>query len=178
MRKWALLLLLACGSAGAAGLFGPNVNAVKGRLTDPYSAKFEDVRRAANGAVCGQFNAKNEFGAYAGRKEFAIIDGAAFIEGYEGEEDAIILYCIRGDHCKDAACLDGVKQQIDREARSAAVAPEIGAMRGQAAAVCRKHTESAPGTMIECSNALVECRKQRFAIDEAECLSEAASRYE
>lgn len=178
MRKWALLLALACSPAAAFGLFAPNVDAVKDRLNDPYSAKFESVRKVTNGAICGQFNAKNEYGAYAGRKEFAIVNGVAYIEGNASEEDAIILHCIRGDDCKDAACLDEVRAQVDRETKSAVLAPKIGQLRGVTAATCRKYTQSDPGKMLECSNAAVECRKEKLALDEASCLSSVMASYE
>lgn len=172
------VLVMVSGQACALGLFGPNVDAVKKRLNDPYSVKFEGVRKVDNGAVCGQFNAKNQYGAYAGRKEFAIVDGAAYLEGDTGEEDVIILHCIRGENCKDSDCLDEVRQQLDKERKSVALAPNIGQFRGLAAAACRNHTQSDPAKMVECNNAVVECRKEKYALDEARCLSDVIGKYE
>lgn len=37
---------------------------------DPDSVRFYDVRKTTPVSVCGEFNAKNSFGAYAGRKRF------------------------------------------------------------------------------------------------------------
>ena len=178
MRKWALLLMLACSPAAAFGLFAHNVDAVKDRLNDPYSAKFENVRKAANGAICGQFNAKNQYGAYAGRKEFAIVDGVAYLEGNASEEDATILHCIRGVDCKDAACLEGVKGQIGREAQNAEASRHVGSLRVSASRTCTALTQDDPGRMVQCSNAVVECRKKQYAIDEADCLSAAIKQYQ
>ena len=45
------------------------VGSVKRDLLDPFSAEFRDARPQFL-AWCGQVNAKNSFGAYAGRKTF------------------------------------------------------------------------------------------------------------
>lgn len=178
MRKWALLLVLACVPVAAQGLFGPSVDAVKGRLDDPYSVKFEGVRKVANGAVCGQYNAKNQYGAYAGRKEFAIVDGVAYLEGSDSEEAVIVLHCIRGYECKDAACMEDVKAQISKEAANAEASRNVGALRLSASQSCTALTATNPGRMLECSNLVRECRKKKYAVDEADCLAAAIDQYQ
>lgn len=47
-------------------------DAIKGRLKDPESAQFMNVKvyRSAVPAVCGEVNAKNGFGGYTGYKRF------------------------------------------------------------------------------------------------------------
>lgn len=51
--------------------------AVQDQLTDPESARFKDVVvRSADKfvAVCGQFNAKNRYGGYAGFRRFMVTE--------------------------------------------------------------------------------------------------------
>jgi hypothetical protein len=87
-----LAILLACLPAFAqepAPLFDQAKASVGARLKDPYSAVYESLRlgRAASGApvVCGTVNAKNSYGAFAGRKRFYWVDDKAFdIEGESG----------------------------------------------------------------------------------------------
>ena len=50
-------------------------DALQGRLKDPYSAKFRNVKigpmsDAGMQSACGMVNAKNSFGAYAGEEPF------------------------------------------------------------------------------------------------------------
>lgn len=52
-------------------------SAMEDRLKDADSAKFKDVRIAANGTVCGQVNAKNSYGAFAGFTPFIALKLAA-----------------------------------------------------------------------------------------------------
>jgi len=79
LRNW--IRLLATAGAGAAvascdlppstpgGIPPAALEAVKRDLLDPFSAEFRDVRQDFL-AWCGQVNAKNSFGAYAGWKTF------------------------------------------------------------------------------------------------------------
>jgi hypothetical protein len=50
---------------------------IKSMLKDPYSVVFENmhIARGADGSpiVCGEYNAKNSYGAYVGRKKFFYI---------------------------------------------------------------------------------------------------------
>lgn len=48
-------------------------------LRDPSSAQYRNVAARA-GAVCGEVNGKNAYGAYAGFKHFIVYDGAVTIE--------------------------------------------------------------------------------------------------
>ncbi len=57
-------------------------DAVKVVLLDPTSAKFDNVEVIeGNGAVCGEVNSKNGFGAYTGSKAFAYVNGTLSMEG-------------------------------------------------------------------------------------------------
>lgn len=50
------------------------VEMVKGRLKDPFSAHFRDVRQTSDGKyVCGQVNARNAMGGYVGYRQFVAI---------------------------------------------------------------------------------------------------------
>lgn len=48
-------------------------------LRDPASAQFRDVVEHG-GAVCGEVNGKNGFGAYAGFKHFIVVDDQVTVE--------------------------------------------------------------------------------------------------
>lgn len=41
-------------------------------LFDPFSAHYRKLRAGRNGAICGQYNAKNRMGAYTGFRDFVI----------------------------------------------------------------------------------------------------------
>ncbi|HEY0414566.1 MAG TPA: hypothetical protein VGD66_15640 [Allosphingosinicella sp.] len=41
-------------------------------LFDPFSAQYQRVRLGRKGAVCGQYNGKNRYGAYTGFKDFVV----------------------------------------------------------------------------------------------------------
>lgn len=59
-------------------------NLVAYQLRDPSSAQFRDVF-THNGAVCGQVNSKNGFGAYAGFARFYVSEGRVTFEPQGGE---------------------------------------------------------------------------------------------
>ena len=44
-------------------------------LSDPQSAQYKDVKEFPEGVVCGQVNAKNKLGGYAGFQAFVYRDG-------------------------------------------------------------------------------------------------------
>lgn len=46
--------------------------ALEAELFDPFSARFRNVRAGRNGAICGQYNAKNRLGAYVGFRDFVV----------------------------------------------------------------------------------------------------------
>lgn len=74
-RAWATVAIgtavAACDMVPATpgGMPPAALEAVTRDLLDPFSAEFRDVRRSFL-AWCGQVNAKNRFGAYAGWKTF------------------------------------------------------------------------------------------------------------
>ncbi len=80
------------------GLFQPNVDAVKERLKDPYSAKFHKVVDHKLGVVCGEVNSKNSMGAYTGNKLFLIYENTAYF--LEDDPDLLIALCINYPTCQ------------------------------------------------------------------------------
>lgn len=76
---------------------------VAAMLRDPSSAQFRNVK-AAKGAVCGEINGKNGFGAYAGFSRFIVTPstGAAMIEPSDVPSDDVAeaarLQCERSRH--------------------------------------------------------------------------------
>lgn len=52
------------------GQYGSATTAVKTQLFDSDSAKFRNLYISSSGVVCGEVNAKNRFGAYAGFRMF------------------------------------------------------------------------------------------------------------
>ena len=52
---------------------------VASNLRDPSSAEFRNIL-AGSDATCGEVNAKNAFGAYAGFKHFVLVDGKVLFE--------------------------------------------------------------------------------------------------
>ncbi|MBW6023369.1 hypothetical protein CGB74_26660, partial [Klebsiella pneumoniae] len=53
---------------------------VKAELKDPESATFKNQIIGRDGYVCGQVNAKNSFGAYAGFKRYVSKSGITIID--------------------------------------------------------------------------------------------------
>lgn len=72
--------------AFGAGLFEPQHDhikeAVAAQLRDPSSAEFREIIEGQNTA-CGQVNAKNSFGAYAGFRNFVYHRGSVLLEPEE-----------------------------------------------------------------------------------------------
>ena len=63
-------------------------------LKDSSSAAFSDEKDGRDGAVCGYVNAKNSFGAYAGKTRYFSINGQAVIDDQgQSFEDLWIKYC-------------------------------------------------------------------------------------
>lgn len=85
------------------------VATAKGRLKDPDSAKFSDLRVLSFDALgrnytmaCGDLNAKNSFGGYVGSKPFWVYDGV-FTETYDHFMPGSNLRWLMGN--VQAACL-------------------------------------------------------------------------
>jgi hypothetical protein len=66
------------------------------KMKDPSSVQWKDIRKIDENLVCGEYNAKNSYGAYIGFKKFAslrdllILDDeqAIIIAGCDGEESS------------------------------------------------------------------------------------------
>lgn len=78
MKSWviavifgAALIGLATAESCAAGVDDLAMEAVRSKLRDPDTAKFEGVVATPNG-VCGRVNAKNGYGGYAGAIPFSV----------------------------------------------------------------------------------------------------------
>ncbi|MFN6848872.1 hypothetical protein ACK4Q7_06070 [Proteus mirabilis] len=67
---------------------------VKQTLKDPSSADFRNSRKLNNGAVCGQVNAKNSFGAYTGFRNFIQKDSIVLVDDGSSDFDKYWnIYC-------------------------------------------------------------------------------------
>lgn len=180
-----------------AWLIGPNVDAVKDRLKDPYSAKFESVKKQKNGAVCGEVNSKNLYGAYTGRKPFVIWKGRAFIG--DDATSFYFLYCLKSAQCKNDECVNAiaeadlplsqvsvceskecVEQLIEfkllqkREEKDSVRAGELQALIQKQ---CLSYLPEKPDLMISCNSKLVECRGIDDSTVRVECLENASQGY-
>lgn len=100
------------------GLFEPNVEPIKERLKDPYSAKFHDVNDIGEGVVCGQVNSKNSMGAYVGKEPFAIRGKTAYLAKESPDEYKFL--CVTFAQCvankqkpSASACMEHVTAQRD-----------------------------------------------------------------
>lgn len=106
MRRGLMVLIVAmCGCAPgnplpsvalSAPVEAAATDAIKASLKDPYSAQFERMRagqdKDGSTLVCGYVNAKNSFGAYQGRRLFAVrvpAAGAATVEAFSDEAYAM-----------------------------------------------------------------------------------------
>ncbi|MES2634001.1 MAG: hypothetical protein V4669_13590 [Pseudomonadota bacterium] len=103
MKIFAMALMIAptiCLAASPSKALSTRaVAAVKLKLTDPDSAKFEGLRLGnspANNVVCGLVNAKNQLGGYAGRKVFYYFDAKppiVVVQGDASMEHTIPVMC-------------------------------------------------------------------------------------
>lgn len=67
---------------------------LRNSLKDPASAEIRSTRLGRSGAVCGQVNAKNSFGAYTGYKNFIQIGQMSLIDdGTKGFSDEWLSLC-------------------------------------------------------------------------------------
>lgn len=62
---------------------------VKSSLKDASSAEFSDERDGKDGAICGYVNAKNSFGAYAGKTRYISISGQSSIDDGSQEFESL-----------------------------------------------------------------------------------------
>lgn len=160
----------------AFSLFGPNVDPVKKRLDDPYSAKFEDVKTLANGAVCGDFNAKNQYGAYSGAKKFAIVGGTAYLEGNAAEENTIIAFCVEGKDCKDHACADAIRAERQEKEDLLKLQRAVTALRDHTRGLCVGYIHTDEAKFKECDAAYRQCEKLDL-LSEGKCYESMVPKY-
>lgn len=175
-----------------ASWFGPNVDAVKNELADPYSAKFENVKKLKSGAVCGEVNYKNQYGAYIGRQPFAIWNEKAFI-GESGAE-GVLLYCVKSPQCINEECVRAVsnadlpisiitkcdtKECIDtaveaQKQKEMEVEAEktFKAMLTTVQKQCLSHLPDNPDLMLSCNSKLHQCRGIEVASERLSCLKQ------
>lgn len=73
MRKWIAALAASAVLAGCDGTQKAK-DLVAATMKDPSSVQFREVERGAAGYVCGEINAKNEYGAYGGFRGFMVSD--------------------------------------------------------------------------------------------------------
>lgn len=62
--------------------------AVRERMIDPAAAEFRNVRRGEQGAICGEVNGKNGFGAYKGFVPF-FVDASGIAMIHPGDSAAV-----------------------------------------------------------------------------------------
>lgn len=67
------LATVSCNRQGLSEEEAAAVEVVKSTLADPGSAVFENIRTGRHGLVCGEVNAKNQFGGYAGLQSFYVL---------------------------------------------------------------------------------------------------------
>lgn len=155
--------------AAGFSLFGPNLDAVKDLLADPYSAKFENVQTVRPGVVCGTVNSKNQYAAYTGPKLFTIVDGKGYLAETSPEE--VGLQCVYAKDCKDAECVQEVASARAQKERDLRMEPKARELREKVQATCTAKVAEDPSAAISCSNALVACRAIKRAEAEVTCLT-------
>src|SRR5690606_29384101 len=72
MKRLALCAVLLAGPAYAAELAPDQKDAITRDLADPLAAQFRNVRQSNRHdfVVCGEMNAKNQYGGYVGFRKF------------------------------------------------------------------------------------------------------------
>lgn len=70
-RLMVALAVAAVSACGNSARITAAEEAVRSRMKDPGSVQFKTIKVAKTGAVCGDFNAKNSYGAYVGFNMFA-----------------------------------------------------------------------------------------------------------
>jgi hypothetical protein len=91
--RGALMLLASISLASVAAKtpsieqqYAKELQAVADTTRDPNAVQFRKIHVGADGALCGEMNAKNAFGGYVGFKPFLVRNGAILIVTDEGRE--------------------------------------------------------------------------------------------
>lgn len=104
-----LLSLAGCGKERAA------LDLVSAQMIDPASAQFRNVRSVRNRygevGICGEVNAKNSMGGYAGFRHFMVQAGDVVLQSRDDE--ALASY--QASHFAD--CLELPPDHLSREER-------------------------------------------------------------
>ncbi|MBD9368833.1 hypothetical protein [Xanthomonas sp. XNM01] len=78
---------------------------VRQALKDPASAQWRNVNVIYSNVVCGEVNAKNSMGGYAGFQRFLVRNGRLYL-GNDSTESAAIFVC--------CAQIDGLEKHGER----------------------------------------------------------------
>lgn len=115
--KNAVIVILSCGvfAAGCNRVQSQAEELVRGQLSDPGSAEFRAVRvvrdQYGSNAVCGEVNAKNRAGGYAGFRRFMVKSGEVVMQSRDDE----LLAITQASHFAD--CLVLPPQKVSGEDR-------------------------------------------------------------
>ncbi|MAF87192.1 MAG: hypothetical protein CMK91_05275 [Pseudomonas sp.] len=69
-------------------------SAILDRLNDPFSARFKNVKLGKNKNLvqaCGEVNAKNGYGAYAGFRRFGILGDQVILDDGKGAHYGVLI---------------------------------------------------------------------------------------
>lgn len=160
--------------AAGFSLFGPNIDAVKDLLADPYSAKFENVETLPSGIVCGTVNSKNLYGAYSGKQMFAIAEGRAYLEEKSGMETGLL--CVETRSCEDMKCVHKFVDEKLAQEEERALAPRIKIAGERLAHLCFSGLPDKSEEKRDCLLSLYECRKGQITSKHLQCLSDEYER--
>ncbi|MEZ2742644.1 hypothetical protein ACBP93_08435 [Paenalcaligenes hominis] len=161
-----------------AGWFGPNVDAVKNELADPYSAKFENVKKLKSGAVCGEVNYKNQYGAYIGRQPFAIVGSKGYIaENSPAEVEAV---CVDALDCKDTGCVVNTISDRLKALQREGLAPQLKNTNERLASLCFSRLPEKSEVQMDCLKELTTCRDnhEQGSSQHLECLISAYKKWD
>lgn len=175
----ASICVLACLSMPAkASWFGPNVDAVKKELADPYSAKFENVKKQKSGAVCGEVNYKNQYGAYVGRQPFAILGGRGYIADSSPIE--VQAVCVDAVDCKDMNCVATIISNKLEAKRREMLAPQLKNANERLAFLCFSRLPEKSEVQMDCLKELTTCRDnhEQGSGQHLECLINAYRKWD
>lgn len=122
----ALLCLAACNSDERAAQ-----SLVASRMKDPASVQFRNVTSHVDGYVCGELNARNGYGAYAGFQHF-VVTTATHQAAIDGADTAIYptVYLVECTPAKkitaeDLALAALGDSTVDLQKRAAAVSARL-----------------------------------------------------
>lgn len=66
---------------------------LEAQMFDPGAMQLRNVRRVANGGLCGEVNGRNAFGGYVGFRRFYIVGSFVAIEGEGARPGAVAEQC-------------------------------------------------------------------------------------